>query len=66
MNDFFDFWKEQKPKIDMKKSIKLIPYLLFMLGTFLASCEHCDEGDSDNQAVYQEQNLKNSDGKVVE
>lgn len=50
----------------MKKSIKLIPYLLFMLGAFLASCEHCDEGDSDNQAVYQEQNLKNSDGKVVE
>jgi len=60
----FSIFGKNKNQIDMKKSIKLFPYLLFMLGAFLASCEHCDEGDSDNQAVYQEQNLKNSDEKL--
>lgn len=50
----------------MKKSFKLVAYLLFAAGTFIVSCEHCDEGDADNQAVYQSNTLKATDSTFVD
>lgn len=54
-----------KIQIVMKKSLKLIPYLLLIVVAFFASCEHCDEGDSDNQSAHIE-NIKNENDKNLE
>jgi len=48
----------------MKNTIKLVSYVLLALGTFIVSCEHCDEGDADNQAISQ--NIKVADSTFVE
>jgi len=55
-----------KTEKTMKKSFKLVAYLLLAAGTFIVSCEHCDEGDADNQAVYQSDTFKATDSTFVD
>jgi|GEM_PF-3826170 len=50
----------------MKKSIKLFTYLLFSFAILIVSCEHCDDSDADNQAIYNEKNLENSNKTINE
>lgn len=59
---FFRFLERTKNQIDMKKAFKLFPYLLFMLGIIITSCEYCDDDDSDNNSISQ-QNLQNQEFK---